>query len=394
MSKKRKAEQSEALTVARRELAPSFGVTLMRGENGRVCLPVKTELANDTAAQEAVVVRVLPQGVRREVLKQLQAEEERRSPAQWALIIAVLAVSLTIVWRYFPVQPPMESLDTKMEIDTTEIPRNSEYYGLYVLSKERFESQKYAKCADELAPKIPELLDRRSQLGETHDRLLYYFFESVRVGRVGSGTRRMAEKYIDVFASLNHDEVKWDIMRVKLCAKEYLNVELLHSRLSQGRYKHIWQRKLSENELWINRVRPLVESIERQANAADSTEETLENLYQLKYSLACLLTARWMLEGGKGKSVFPDDYGDPGVASREEAMRICRETEDRYRPVGKVKRELVEYLRLRKFIAETVMAQSKNINRYYWNGETHSTNEALRMEVTMVNTRLEKGAGQ
>lgn len=394
MSKKRKAEQSEALTVARRELAPSFGVTLMRGENGRVCLPVKTELANDTAAQEAVVVRVLPQGVRREVLKQLQAEEERRSPAQWALIIAVLAVSLTIVWRYFPVQPPMESLDTKMEIETTEIPRNSEYYGLYVLSKERFEAQKYAKCADELAPKIPELLDRRSQLGESHDRLLYYFFESVRVGRVGSGTRRMAEKYIDVFASLNHDEVKWDIMRVKLCAKEYLNVELLHSRLSQGRYKHIWQRKLSENELWINRVRPLVESIERQALAADSTEETLENLYQLKYSLACLLTARWMLEGGKGKSVFPDDYGDPGVASREEAMRICRETEDRYRPVGKVKRELVEYLRLRKFIAETVMAQSKNINRYYWNGETHSTNEALRMEIMQVNTRLEKGAGQ
>ena len=394
MSKKRKAEQSEALTVARRELAPSFGVTLMRGENGRVCLPVKTELANDTAAQEAVVVRVLPQGVRREVLKQLQAEEERRSPAQWALIIVVLAVSLTIVWRYFPVQPPMESLDTKMEIETTEIPRNSEYYGLYVLSKERFEAQKYAKCADELAPKIPELLDRRSQLGESHDRLLYYFFESVRVGRVGSGTRRMAEKYIDVFASLNHDEVKWDIMRVKLCAKEYLNVELLHSRLSQGRYKHIWQRKLSENELWINRVRPLVESIERQANATDSTEETLENLYQLKYSLACLLTARWMLEGGKGKSVFPDDYGDPGVASREEAMRICRETEDRYRPVGKVKRELVEYLRLRKFIAETVMAQSKNINRYYWNGETHSTNEALRMEIMQVNTRLEKGAGQ
>jgi hypothetical protein len=92
--------------------------------------------------------------------------------------------------------------------------------------------------------------------------------------------------------------------------------------------------------------------------------------------------------------VFPDDYGDPGVQSREEAMRICRETEDRYRPVGKVKRELVEYLRLRKFIAETVMAQSKNINRYYWNGETHATNEALRMEITMVNTRLEKGAGQ
>ncbi|MBO4527165.1 MAG: hypothetical protein J5743_06045, partial [Victivallales bacterium] len=313
MSKKKKAEQSEALTVTRRELVPSFGVTLMRGENGRVCLPVKTELANDTAAQEAVVVRVLPQGVRREVLKQLQAEEERRSPAQWALIIAVLAVSLTIVWRYFPIQPPLESLDTKMEIDTTEIPRNSEYYGLYVLSKERFESQKYAKCASELAPKIPELLDRREQLGESHDRLLYYFFESVRVGRVDTTTKRMAEKYIDVFASLNHDEVKWDIMRIKLCAKEYLNVELLHSRLSQGRYKHIWQRKLSENESWIHRVRPLVESVERQASATDSTEETLENLYQLKYSLACLLTARWMLEGGKGKSVFPDDYGDPGV---------------------------------------------------------------------------------
>ncbi|MBO7091031.1 MAG: hypothetical protein J6W23_04545 [Victivallales bacterium] len=394
MSKKRKAEQSEALTVTQRELAPSFGVTLMRGENGRVCLPVKTELANDTAAQEAVVVRVLPQGVRREVLKQLQAEEERRSPAQWALIIAVLAVSLTIVWRYFPVQPPAESLETSLEIETTDVPKNSEYYGLYVLSKERFESQKYAKCASELAPKIPELLDRREQLGESHDRLLYYFFESVRVGRVDTTTKRMAEKYIDVFASLNHDEVKWDIMRIKLCAKEYLNVELLHSRLSQGRYKHIWQRKLSENESWIHRVRPLVESVERQASAADSTEETLENLYQLKYSLACLLTARWMLEGGKGKSVFPDDYGDPGVASREEAMRICRETEDRYRPVGKVKRELVEYLRLRKFIAETVLAQSKNINRYYWDGDTRFSNDWLTREIMQVNARLEKGAGQ
>ena len=120
----------------------------------------------------------------------------------------------------------------------------------------------------------------------------------------------------------------------------------------------------------------------------------MENLYQLKYSLACLLTARWMLEGGKGKSVFPDDYGDPGVQSREEAMRICRETEDRYRPVGKVKRELVEYLRLRKFIAETVMAQSKNINKYYWLGEIRFSNDHLKQEIMQVNARLEKGMGQ
>ena len=117
MSKKKKAENNEALTVAGHGSPSSFAVTLMRGDNGRVLLPVKTELAHDTAAQEEVVVRVLPQGVRREVLRQLQAEEERRSPAQWALIIAVLAISLTIVWRYFPVQPPAESLETSLEIE-------------------------------------------------------------------------------------------------------------------------------------------------------------------------------------------------------------------------------------------------------------------------------------
>ena len=86
MSKKKKAENNQALTVTGHEPPSSFAVTLMRGENGRVLLPVKTELAHDTAAQEEVVVRVLPQGVRREVLRQLQAEEERRSPAQWVLI--------------------------------------------------------------------------------------------------------------------------------------------------------------------------------------------------------------------------------------------------------------------------------------------------------------------
>ena len=153
--KKKKTANNHALTVTGQENPSSFGVTLMRGENGRVCLPVHTELANDAVAQEAVVVRVLPHGVRHEVLRQLQAEEERRSPVQWVLIIVVLAISLTIVWRYFPVQPPAESLDTSLEIETTDIPRESEYYGLYVLSKERFESQKYAKCAYQVRLRRP-----------------------------------------------------------------------------------------------------------------------------------------------------------------------------------------------------------------------------------------------
>ena len=61
MSKKKKAENNEALTVAGHGSPSSFAVTLMRGDNGRVLLPVKTELAHDTAAQEEVVVQLFIQ---------------------------------------------------------------------------------------------------------------------------------------------------------------------------------------------------------------------------------------------------------------------------------------------------------------------------------------------
>ena len=128
--------------------------------------------------------------------------------------------------------------------------------------------------------------------------------------------------------------------------------------------------------------------------SGDRTDETLENLRQLKYSLACLLTTRWMLEGGEGKGEFPDDYGDPGVQWREEAWRICCETDDGRNSDGAERRELVEYYALRRFIAQTLINQSGKFNYYYWNGEEHFANNALAEELKMLKTRLERNAGR
>ncbi|MBP5672344.1 MAG: hypothetical protein J6X49_08135 [Victivallales bacterium] len=387
MGKKKKAAKSEAVVVTGGEGPQTFSTALLRGENGCVCLPVKkTEPFDEPTTQEALVVRVLPTGVRHEVVRQLQAEDARRSPAYWVMVVAVLAASLVVVWMHFPREMPVESLSSVLDIKTKNVPATSEYFDLYLLAKDSFDSKQYNKCASDLAEKIPELLEKRTRLGETHDRLLYYFFESVRLGNVDAKTREMAEKTIDEFASRNHDEMKWHIMRIQLRAQEFLDVELLFANLISGVYKKTWKEKLDENITWIDYVRPLVKRVENQISSGDRTDETLENLRQLKYSLARLLTTRWMLEGGEGKSDFPDDYGDAGVQHREEAWRICCEQSNG----GDRKRELVEYYGLRRFIAQVLFDQSKRFNYYYWNGEEHFSNAALRDEIKMLKERLEK----
>lgn len=398
MSKKKKAENNQALTVTGHEPPSSFAVTLIRGENGHVSLPVKTELANDTAAQEAVVVRVLPQGVRREVLRQLQAEEERRSPAQWALIIAILTISLTIVWWYFPWKmSSAKSFRDGWGTNEDPIPKDSEYYELYIRSKKYYESKDYDKCATQLSQVIQKILKNQKSDDHSLDILLEYFFESVYLGNVRSEIKEIAKGNIKNLAERKRNDAKWGILCLELGATEFLNVEELYGKLitGEGNYDKKWQEKLDEIQEWIKYTQGWVSSIEKLVKD-DSSQETVEKLFRLKYSRACLFTAKWMLKNGEGKSEFPDrmkiigsrkQIMAHGVYYRYEALKICDELNDNNSPISKVERGRREFLKLRLFIVNTVKEQSKH-RMYHWNHEWHFFKDDLDNEIQDIQIKL------
>ena len=94
---------------------------------------------------------------------------------------------------------------------------------------------------------------------------------------------------------------------------------------------------------------------------------------------AKMLLCRWILEGGKGKEILPDDnLTDPGVAYREEALKILLRH-------GNEK----EFQKLRLFLAETIQAHLTGIDRFYWNSKKQYFRTELANEINSVKKALQ-----
>ena len=91
-----------------------------------------------------------------------------------------------------------------------------------------------------------------------------------------------------------------------------------------------------------------------------------------------LLLSAWLL---KGFPKLPDNENDPGVAEREDALRIAGKHEVS---------TCTDFWRARLFIAETLIKKDSLLNHIYWKGRYHTSKDALENEKQKCLARLKE----
>jgi hypothetical protein len=342
------------------------------------------------AALKETAMRVLPSELRNEVVSELLAEERHPSPLHWLLVCAALLAAVALFWWQFPARRAIMQVGD-IEIATEAVAKSSPYYNIALKAEELFEAKKYSACAETIAPVLLDILENQEEHDSSHNRLLYQFYESVRKGRVAYDIDQMARVNIGKVVAANPDEARWGILQIELCAKEFIAFEELYRNVQKHKGdKGFAKERRVQADKWIKTVTELLNSLSRQlpGTTGRGHDDMLKDIVWLKLLHAKMLCCRWMLEG-QGK--FPDDFGDAGVDSREQALQICHESEQRYSELGSMDAELLDFFYLRRFIAQVIKDHLSLVNHsYYWNGEKRWSILPLMDEIAAMDAVLKK----
>lgn len=360
------------------------GVTsVVRIDDSRVILPAGREISSDLVAQELLVKQIMPSDVSGEVLKLLQSEKAGMSRLQVLLTVSLLILVGWFAWYFFPFQKVAKPIDDGgIEIVEEDPVRGDPLKVLAVTAERLYKERKYKACSDALLPKLQELLAGVQEGKEGYNRMLWVFCDCARLGSVSRESLNWAKQVSIQMSKSRGDDEEWEFMTIDLCADEYLKYNSLHEKICNGAVRDNVSYHLEQVKGNIVRLKTLRDKLELRLKRIGGDEYLEKQLVACEHSLARLYVSRWMLEGGRGRAKFPDDSLEkPGVWSREEALRIAKKY-----PSQK------EFLEIRRFIALTMLNQSKMMNRYYWNGETYWSNDALRNEFSEVDGKLQKAA--
>ncbi len=352
-------------------------------DDSRIMLPAGREISSDLVAQELLVKQIMPSDVSGEVLKLLQSEKAGMSRLQIMLAVCLLIFIGWFAWYFFPFQKTAKPIDDGgIEIVKEDPVRGDPLKILAATAEKLYAEKKYKACSDALLPKLQELLAGGQDGKEGYDRMLWVFCDCARLGSVSRQSLNWA-KQVSIQMSKNRgDDEEWEFMTIDLCADEYLKYNSLHEMICIGAVRDNASYHLEQVKGNIARLKTLRDKFELRLKRTGDDEYLEKKLVVCEHSLARLYVSRWMLEGGRGRARFPDDNLEkPGVWSREEALRIAKKYP-----------EQKEFLEIRRFITLTMLNQSKMMNRYYWNGETYWSNDALRNEFSEVDGKLQRAA--
>ena len=369
------------------EIAVSEPSTIRPIVSSLPALPCSTPVPTDSTEMHLTVAKVFPDEVSRALLAEHQAPRGH-SPLQLLFAMLCLCGSAYVFWLFFPHANPAGTPLKTTEIETVSIQKKSPYYDLAVEAQTLFKAGNYGDCARLLRPHIPDLLKQRTDV--SNDRLLLLFIDAVRIGPIDKETRRFAVNTVRRQARDFPDHVEWQVLLLFLTEDAYLDYERLYRNIWRGDYlDFFWQnRSINAIHRILDQVRTLIKSCDQTILVNPQRKEQLTKArLNLRFIQASLLTSQWMLIGGKGKTNFPDDFGDPGVYEREEALRITHHPSPGYGPQGLP--IPIDFLRLRLFLARRVLEQSGQLfNSFQWNGQRHNNQDELRRETDALQRQI------
>lgn len=317
-------------------------------------------------------------------------KERRRSWLRLALSLILLVAVIAGVYFIFPkhhvVRKPITHLSSVEALPQELV--TDPVYGESV--KEAFASYisgDFTGCVMKLRPLLDNIFDDHLTNRNASDALGLYL-HSVRIANVGYDIRREAKELLRKLAQQEPDRLLWHLELIHIDYNDILD----YKRVFEHAGKRIveWQYLLDRCNTVLMECRDL-EKIQRQRIAVVSDDFKPLFRHELAELLAiesAIYTTKWILEGGKGRDKLPDDEGDPGVSSRENALMIALYDD---KDCKKAKKSMREFYEIRNFIAETVKSQANGMfNSYYWNGTKYSRITPLQREINNTAATLRR----
>jgi len=351
----------------------------LRESAGEIYLPTQADVAPDTPEFRRELGDCLPPAVAETVWA---AREAARRPYRRIEIIGILLLLACFAWgvyRYFP--EPLRPLPFKFEwrYAGPSFPARSPDFGLYKTVRADFERDRYEAVVRELerGGAVDRILALEDFGGA--DELLFVYFAGCgstlcRFTQTPTETERRYAR-AETAVKRDPDNLQWHYFMVNLRRRQFGDYHRFTPPVDPAERA----RQAVEVETALADLRRLREKLNELHRSPGNGSEIRKQLELIECEL---LVFDWMLRGYIEANDFYDNENDPGVAGREQAWEIaCRYDGD---PQAR------QFLEVRKFIVDTLLAQDSWYNRIFWNGRTHSSQQALRGMQQELSDRLRR----
>ena len=348
--------------------------------DNEIYLPEVAELSPDSEEFHALLERCLPENTASEVAAHFDPARKMWSRIQIIAAALTIAAMLGLAWYFFPCTAPSvrKMGELQLQDPTPSISRTSEYADLHRNAQKLFEAKKFTDCARLIAPVVAKIFSERTD--DRHDRILWLYFNAAQKGELPPDLRSNAKEQIARMIEASPDNPEWRNLDLALNDLPHLDCKKYLKEIRSGIYlaeKKVMKDLVSKELQRLKRVEQKIASFR---HSSESTRpENWQNLQ--KYAdlyQAKLLICRWMIEGGNGTDRFPDDnITSPGVSSREEALAVILKYTDNE-----------EFLKLKIFLAQTILDQIGVLGKFYWNGDRNSSKDDLKKIVQDAKEKL------
>ena len=350
---------------------------LPRVADGIVYLPAGQPVEPESPEFEVLLRKNLPQEILPDVLSNWRGVSARTSRLRlFAAVLFLLASGAFFYYLFPPAVHPDLAQHGGLEIRFIgpSLPYSSPYRSLNREAAAAFECGDYNTVCKMLKSDVEKIIrtgDRKSYI------LAFRYFQAVRQLHGKSGDREAAVLLGDLMKN-DPDTPAWAQFHFELSPRirSVLDYEQVKYRLYQNSgYRSDIEVHRHDADIGLKELDNLRTITNRGKFAEDELKKYLEDydLYQVK-----LLLSAWLL---KGFPKLPDNENDPGVAEREDALRIARKHEVS---------SCTDFWRARLFIAETLIKKDSLLNHIYWKGRYHTSKDALENEKQKCLERLKE----
>ncbi len=347
--------------------------------NNRVVLPKTRAVVLESRKFHALLKRTVPT-VAPELIEALKARQDRPSRIQRLGLFVGLVAVFASVFCLWPRSMPLQDTTLTYEIASlTSDTVGNEYKRLQRECKVLMNQGEYTECVKRLRDPVAAIMEDPA-LFRDNARLLSMYLEC---NKMTSGPSRSEPLRMEMLrhcrkAQEYSDSPEWKVYgvyfqwaRLKPSCDAFRRGNLAGLKKKEDRQR--LERSLAALDAEANRTYAIL----MQRPDAKEFQVTLEKL-------RCeILIARWLVEGYPH---YPDDFGNAGVAFREEAYRIAKKYDND-----------VAFLEMRLEIATRILNGDHwySLNNYYFDGKKYLSASHLENAIAEINMEIRRrGPGQ
>lgn len=350
--------------------------------DGAVYLPSGHPVEPGSPEFEAVLRKTLPPEMLPDVLTNWRGLSSRITRLQWLAAFLFLLASAALLYYLFPpvVHEKLAPHDGLSIRDlSSSLPFASPYRSLYQKGVSCFECGDYHQLCRIFRPVVEQIVRTRDRDSYA---LAFLYFKALRKLQDNRSGNNHASGLLAELMQQDPDNPAWAQFYFELSPRirSMMDYEQMARRLHQdSSWRSMTRLHLHNVDLALKQL----DLLRKTTNSGKFSAGELKKYYD-DYDLieVKLLLTRWLLAGtAEGLPVLPDNQYDPGVSERENALRIAMKHENS---------SCEDFWLVRLFIARTLISQDSLFNHIYWNGEYHTSLDALKHEISICEERLNR----